>query len=82
MLYQNACQEFYKALRNGNVKRMSLGEYARRRHALHIRKPRKNPELTKDERLALISQARFFPKLGLTYEKNEFGEVARVYYIR
>ena len=82
MLYENACQNFYKTLRNGNVKRMSLEEYTRIRHELHIRKPRQNPELTKDERLALISQARFFPKLGLTYEKNKFGEVNRVYYIK
>lgn len=82
MLYSNACQDFYKTLRNGNVKRMSLEEYARLRHNLHIRKPHQNQELTKDERLALISQARFFPKLGLTYEKNKFGEINRVYYIR
>jgi len=81
-MYKDACQKFYKALRNCNVKRMSLDEYAQRRHSLHIRKPRLNPELTHDERLALISQARNFSKLGLTYERNKFGKLTRVYYLR
>lgn len=81
-MYEDACQKFYKALRNGNVKRMSLDEYAQRRHSLHIRKPRLNPELTQDERLAIISQARNFPKLGLTYERNKFGVITNVYYLR
>ena len=39
-------------------------------------------ELTHDERLAIISQARSFPKLGLTYERNKFGVITNVYYLR